>query len=339
MAGAAGIYGVRPEAGGPASATTTAPWTPAAAAVTRGDLATVREFRATISFGDPWTLESSAQGIVTASLPRGAVVDDGDEVVRVDDRPLILAIGTMPMYRTLEKVDTRFRDENNRRRTLLEGDDVVQLQTHLLAAGFDADGALTVDGVFGRRTEQAVEAWQEARGLALSGRVDSSQLVFSPEPLRIATELRVGAPLQAIEVTRPEASVLVDTSSRDRSALTPGTVVAVVLPSDGRSTGRVEKQEQTTGADGSPVWRTTITVTDTLPDVSTATVEAREVLAADAILVPASALLALAEGGFAVERLDDGGSTLVGVEVVEVLDGLAAVTGDLNAGDSVVVPT
>ena len=338
-AGAVGTYGVRADSGMPASATNTASWTPAVATVTRGDLAAVRDFRATISFGDPWPLESAVHGIVTASLPRGAVLGDGDEVVRVDDRPLILAIGTMPMYRTLEKVDTRIRDENNRRRSLLEGDDVLQLQRHLLAAGFDANGSLTADGVFGRRTEEAVEAWQTALGLSVTGRVDSSQLVFSSEPLRIARELRVGSPFQGIEVTRPEATVLVDTSSRDRSALSPGTSLVVVLASDERLAGRAEGQEQTTGADGGAVWRTTITTTEALPDVSTATVEVREGLAADAILVPASALLALAEGGFAVERRDAAGSTLIGVEVTDVLDGLAAVTGDLDTGDSVVVPT
>lgn len=342
VVGGATAYGLRPddtEAAGAGPATPVVPAT-ATATVARGDLATVREFRATISFGDSWTLETAAQGVVTASHPKGTVVDTGDEIVRVADRPVTLAIGPMPMFRTLEKIDTRRRDENNRRLTLLEGADVLQLQTFLVGAGFDVDGTLEVDGVFGARSETAVEAWQEAQGLPITGRVDTGQLIFAPHPLRLDRELRVGAPISPIEVTRADPSVMVDTSNRDRSVLTPGTDVTVVLTGGQRLAGRSEKQERTTGADGSTTWRTTITPDGTLPDESSATVEVRDVVAHDATLVPASALLALAEGGFAVEVVgEDATTTLVSVELVDALEGQAAVVGDVSPGDAVVVPT
>jgi multidrug efflux pump subunit AcrA (membrane-fusion protein) len=74
-------------------------------------------------------------------------------------------------------------------------------------------------------------------------------------------------------------------------------------------------------------------------DVDVASSTAEAVLA-----VPVEALLALAEGGYAVEVVasdggDQEGSTrLVAVEVGTFADGLVEVTGDVEPGDVVVVP-
>ena len=65
-----------------------------------------------------------------------------------------------------------------------------------------------------------------------------------------------------------------------------------------------------------------------------------DVVAEDALIVPASALLALAEGGFAVEVPAPDGTRLVGVDVGEVLDGRAEVSGrDIAEGGQVVIPS
>ena len=72
-------------------------------------------------------------------------------------------------------------------------------------------------------------------------------------------------------------------------------------------------------------------------DVDVASSTAEAVLA-----VPVEALLALAEGGYAVEVVaSDGGegsTRLVAVEVGTFADGLVEVTGDVAPGDVVVVP-
>ena len=313
----------------------------ATATVVRGDLGTDREFRASISFGDPWTINTIATGTVTMSHPAGTVVDLGDHLVKVDDKPLFLAAGAMPLYRELHRVDTRGRDANGDRLMLQDGFDVAQLQAFLVASGHLVDVELELDATFGRQTEKAVKAWQRAVGHAPTGRVDSSQIVFSPEPLRMTTALRVGAPFQSLEVSRATSAVLVDTSNRDRSALAPGIDVTIEL-ADGESLAGVTRtQEQTTGADGSRIWRTTIEAADPLPgQASTATVHVVEVVAEDALLVPASALLALAEGGFAVEVPTPDGTRLVAVDVGEVLDGRAEISGrDIAEGSQVVIPT
>ena len=58
------------------------------------------------------------------------------------------------------------------------------------------------------------------------------------------------------------------------------------------------------------------------------------------LAVPVEALVALAEGGYAVEVAGSGGTTtLVGVNIGAFATGLVEVTGELHEGDAVVVPS
>ncbi len=307
--------------------------------VRRGDLSTEREFQADVSFGEQWALNTAAAGTITQQHPVGTTIEFGETLLRLDDKPLFLASGVMPMYRELLKVDTRARDGNGDRLRWLTGDDVGQLQTFLLEAGFDVDDHLEIDGQFGGYTEAAVKGWQLAAGLPVTGRVDNTQIVFAPDPVRIATELRVGDPFAGLDVNNAEPAILVDTSNRDRGALEPNAVVDIELLDRTHLGGTVAGQEQVATADGSQVWQTTIAVDTELPgDASSATVTVTEVLAKAVLLVPTGALLALAEGGFAVEVAFGQSTELVRVDVGEVLDGQAEVNGDLAVGDLIVVP-
>ena len=67
-----------------------------------------------------------------------------------------------------------------------------------------------------------------------------------------------------------------------------------------------------------------------------------EVVSAEAtgvLVVPVNALLALAEGGYAVEVVDSADTTrFVRVEIGKFADGVVAVTGDISEGDRVLVP-
>ncbi|MCP4961958.1 MAG: peptidoglycan-binding protein [Actinomycetia bacterium] len=308
--------------------------------VRRGTLASEREFTATLSHGDSWTINTAAAGTITSGHETGTVVGFGEPLVRVDNQPVTLARGTMPMYRELYKVNTRHRDQNGNRLKLQTGFDVTQLQTFVTAAGFDADGNLEIDGQFGGYTEKAVEAWQESVGLPVTGRVDNSQLVFEPEPVRINTNSRVGDTFTSVEVTGADPQVLVDTSTRDRGALPVDTEVEIDFGNDATTTGVVTDQQQVTSQDGSQVWRTTIAAEGNLPaNTASATVTVTQVLADDVLLVPVTALLALSEGGFAIEIPTGTTTTLTRIEVGEVLDGTAEIDGDIAAGDEVLVPT
>ena len=308
------------------------------ASVSQGSLATDREFNATVSHGDSWVVTTDADGTITAAREIGELVDFGEELIRIDDKPVTVAEGSMPMYRELHKVNTRHRDVNGKRLKLQTGEDVAQLQRFLIAAGFDDDGDLEVDSEFGASTEDAVEDWQEAVGLPVTGRVDTSQLVFESAPVRINTTSRVGDRFSALEVTGADTEVLVDTSTRDRSALPVGADVEIDVNGQA-SAGTISEQKQVTLTDGSRVWRTTISPDGGLPDdVATAKVTITQTVAQDVLLVPVVALLALSEGGFAVEVPDGPRTRLVAVEVGEVLDGRAEVSGEITEGDEVVIP-
>jgi len=305
-----------------------------------GDLTIDREFRARVLFADRWSIPTTAIGTVTQRHEENTVVEFGDELIRIDDRPVFLAEGAMPMYRELSKVDTRRRDQNGDRFQLQTGDDVVQLQRFLASAGFDADGELEADGEFGATTDQAVKDWQDAVGLEVTGRVDRAQLVFSETPVRLDTAPRIGSPFIELSVTEPDPTVTVDTSNRDRSALPVGSTVEVVTGNGSSHIGQVTGREQVRADDGSTVWRTTVAVDSDLGDISEATVEAVTVLAEQVLLVPVGSLLEPAEGGFALEVVGpDGVSVLTSVEVGEVFDGLAEIRGEITTGTDVMVAT
>jgi hypothetical protein len=309
------------------------------ATVRRGSLSTERDFSAAVSFGDEWTIGTAASGTVTQSHPTGSVVGFGDEIARVDDKPITLAEGSMPMYRELFKVDTRSRDENGDRVKLMIGSDVEQLQRFLISEGFDADESLEVDGVFGGTTQRAVKAWQEAVGLSATGRVDNTQLLFESDPIRLASTSRVGDQFSGLRATAAESLVLVDTSTRDRSALPVGASVEVDI--NGQTfAATVTGQKQVTSDDGSAIWRTTVDTGDAVDGETTAaTVSVVQIVADDVLLVPVGALLALGEGGFALEVPTGDSTRLIPVEVGEVLDGFAEVRGDIATGDTVLVAT
>lgn len=297
------------------------------AEVSRGDLTSEEDFSGSIGFGDEWRLPLQLDGIITASSPPGAVVPFGSSLVTVDNQPVFLAEGGMPMYRELRLESTR-----------LEGYDVVQLQQFLTSLGFDDDGAMSVDGVFGTTTRNAVRDWQDSRGVDDTGVVTTRDLVFSPTALRIASDLRVGTSFESLEVTAPDATVTVDASSDDRGWLPEGTVVTVELADGSTVSGTVTEQFAVSTDNGSTAYRSTITIDDEMgTDASKVRVVVATTVADDVLIVPVAALLAPAEGGYAVEVVDGSSTRLVRVDVGAILDGRAEITGDVAGGDTVVV--
>jgi hypothetical protein len=54
--------------------------------------------------------------------------------------------------------------------------------------------------------------------------------------------------------------------------------------------------------------------------------------------VPIASLLALAEGGYAVEVVTEQGAVLVGIRLGTFLDNEVAITGEVAPGDQVIIP-
>ena len=162
---------------------------------------------------------------------------------------------------------------------------------------------------------------------------------------------QAGGPI--LEVAGTTRQVTVDLEATRQGMIAVGQAVDVELPDGTVVSGTVaavgtvatvpEDAADDPMADQTPTIEVTISLDDpaaagTLDQapvsVSVVTSAAQGVLA-----VPVDALLALAEGGYAVERRVAGGGTeLVAVEVGAFADGWVQVTGDLAEGDDVVVP-
>ncbi len=307
--------------------------------VSRGNLVEEAEANGTIGYGDQSILPIEATGIVTKSPTSGDVLRPGDELVRVADKPVILAQGEQPLYRELRRVATSERDAANDKVGLQTGADVEQLQTFLLDAGFDDKGRLEVDGEFGLSTEIAVKAWQRDVGHPATGKVDRTQVVFIDGAIRVDRAPNVGDTFDSVTVTANSPTVSVSVTTKQRTFFEVGS--SVELESAGATaTGTVTDQKRVVGDDGTTRYDVKITIDagQDLAGAETVAITASRTVAADVLTVPVRALVALAEGGWAVQVDGVDGPTLTAVVLGDVVNGIAEITG-LDEGTQVVVPS
>jgi hypothetical protein len=339
LAVVAGFLGVG-RAPGSAEATDGEPATTATATATVGrrDLVEREELDGTLGYGDRTELALAAQGRLTALAEAGSVVDRGGVIAEVDGRPIHLLFGARPLWRTLDAGAG-------------DGPDVRQLEENLVALGHATATNLTVDEDWTDATTAAVKRWQKAIGREETGVVTPADVVVAGGPVRVAERLAtigsMGGAGPVLAVTATEQVVTVDLEASRRALLSVGDAVEAELPDGTTVDGTVRDVAAvvTPPADPSQGGDPTVEVTIALPggvvggfesspvDVRITSAEAQGVLA-----VPVHALLALAEGGYAVERVRDGRTELVGVETGAFADGHVEVQGDLEAGDEVVVP-
>ncbi|MFD3946967.1 peptidoglycan-binding protein [Streptomyces sp. NPDC058579] len=87
--------------GGGAENPAAPPRTESTVAVTRATLVERTKVEGQLGYGAEIPLPVKATGTVTWLPEPGARVERGDELLRVDDRPVVLLYGTLPMYREL----------------------------------------------------------------------------------------------------------------------------------------------------------------------------------------------------------------------------------------------
>ena len=302
------------------------------AQVSRTDLIEEEKLRGALGYGESQTIGGSGAGTITALPEPGTVLAQGDAPWQVDGHAgPALFYGDLPMWRALRSgVD--------------DGADVTQLEQNLTDLGFGAD--LTVDEEFDKHTTAAIKAWQDSRGFKKTGVVNPGDVVIEQGPVRVAEQrARVGDQVspEILGVTAAQQVVTLDVSLDKIELLQPGAAVEVELPDDSRvpgtiaSIGRVAsvKQEGTAATiEASVSLQSPVTSLDAAPvDVVVTTPKAT-----GALVVPIRALVALAEGGYAVERVSGASTQLVAVEPGAFGDGIVAVTGTgLAEGDTVVV--
>jgi peptidoglycan hydrolase-like protein with peptidoglycan-binding domain len=305
-------------------------------AVERTDLVEREDLSGTIGYGDAHELGVSRQGTVTALPAAGATIERGGIVVEVDGLGVPLLYGSRPLWRPLQ-VD-------------VTGPDVQILEENLVALGYATPSNLVVDETFTSATTAAVKRWQDALGMTQTGVVQPSDAVVQPGAIRVAEVLgalgaQASGPL--LSVTGTERQVSIDLAATRQGLLAAGDAVEVVLPDDTRLEGAVASVGTvvTPGNDQQGTQasvKVLVTLTDPTAavglDQAPVSVSIVKSQATGVLAVPVEALLALAEGGYAVERVSGATSELVAVQTGAFADGRVEVIGDLAEGDEVVVP-
>ena len=285
---------------------------------------------------------ASAEAAVASAEADLAALSDGRG-------SLVVMYGDVPAYRTMTLGS--------------EGDDVLQLEENLADLGYTGGEGFSIDGVFDDATAAAVAGWQRATGQTPDAAVGVADIVFVAGPVRVGSwvqgveaghQLTVGTPLASLTVIQTPVDGRMSTTQRvvalvplsDRDLVSEGISVNVELP-DGIDIGgavtAINPSPVLDDQTGENAVEVTILLAEPASEVwigATVNVEITETLIEDALVVPATALLALVEGGYAVEILaGDGSVRLVGVETGLFVDGDVEVrSSELSAGMRVVVP-
>lgn len=316
------------------------------AKVVRGPLSALVSLHGTLTRraladGSPYTVINRATGTYT-KLPTGAKVDCGEVLYRVDDRPVLLLCGTVPAYRDLAIGSV--------------GKDVRQLNDTLHALGnTDVDPK---SDTFGPATRAALVSLQHDTGLDPTGTLRIDEAVFLPEALLVS---KVIAPLggsarpgaEVAEATSDSLEVQVSLNASQQGAVHEGDTARISLPGNVSVTGKVDRigrvAQAPAGKDGEP-GAATIPVHLSLDDPEKArgldlapvSVEITTRGVKSALSVPVIALVGKSGSGFGVEVVRASGQRdLVAVELglFDTTAGRVQVTGQLKAGDRVVVPS
>lgn len=308
------------------------------AEVVRRDLVDREELDGTLGYGDTSDLAVARPGTITALPPVGSVVGRNGVIAEIAGSPVRLLIGARPLWRDLGPGAS-------------DGSDIRQLEENLVELGHASAKTLTVDDAWTDATTIAVKRWQRSNGAAETGTVAMGDVTFAPSEVRIVGHRSpVGGQAggAVLQVTSTAKIVSVDLEATRRDLMPVGTTVSIELPDGAATSGTVVAVDSVVSqpaADaqggGDPTVGVTITLDDPSKvafDESPVDVSITSTLATGVLTVPVDALLALAEGGYAVELVDGATTRLVGVELGAFADGYVEISGDVAEGDDVVVP-
>jgi peptidoglycan hydrolase-like protein with peptidoglycan-binding domain len=315
------------------------------------------------SDGSPYSVINQAHGTYTTLPTVGQVIRQGQALYRVNNIPVVLLYGSTPAYRDLSAGAS--------------GPDVAELNRDLIALGYATRAQLRSDSsAFGAATTVAVEKLQAAMGGPRTGILSLGQALFEPVAVRVTSvPAQPGGSAQPGETvlqgtsTTRQVQVALDASQQTSTAV--GNKVSITLPNNRTTTGVVSSVAtvascpSSSGAGGSGSASTTAG-TDTCASGSTPTITVdvapSNLRATDtwdqapvqvgittdtvpgALVVPVTALLAQAGGGYAVEIAAAGANNNhlvpVSLGLFDDADGLVQVTGPgLAAGQEVVAPS
>lgn len=296
----------------------------------------------TLGYGEATPVQASGQGVVTWLPGEGDTVERGETVYRADEKKVPLLYGATPLYRPLE--------------TGAEGRDVELLEKNLSALGY---GGFTVDDEYTEGTADAVRDWQEDLDREETGTVQPADAVVASGARRVTdVQAALGAPPNGTVLTwtGTERTITVQLAVKDEDLVSGEETRATVTLPDG-STAEAKVAEVGTAVTAEPAQEgeaqqqsgedATLPVTLTVEDqkklgryqaapVDVAfEAETRE----DVLAVPVEALVALREGGYAVEAVRADGTEYLPVKLGMFSGGMVEVSGQgVTAGLKVGVP-
>lgn len=286
---------------------------------------------------------------VYTMLPQsGDTIRRGHPLYAVDDQPVLLLYGSVPAWREFAS-------------GMSAGRDVAELNANLRALGY---GEPTGDD-FSAATEEAVLKLQSARGLEQTGTLPLGSIVFKPGAVRVTSiDATLGAPAQAgpvLEVSSTRHQVTVQLDPSQQANVRAGERVNVTLPNDETTPGAITKvsaaatspsADNAGGSGSSPGQGSSSTIevdVRLLHEAAAGSLDQAPVQVAittaavkHALVVPVTALVALAGGGYAVETVSNAGThhlAPVTLGLFDDADGLVQISGTgIHAGQRVVVP-
>ncbi|MFI5843507.1 efflux RND transporter periplasmic adaptor subunit [Catenuloplanes sp. NPDC051500] len=329
-------------------------------AIVRTDLSTSRSLDGTLGYGTPRVVKSGREGVVTGLPDGGKTVDRGQTLYQVNDEPVPLFIGAPPLYRTISGANLTGRDvamvaKNLKALGYAIGDQpragrqvqqTVQADAEPNPSPSAAPPAPSTEWVTVREGEgvltsaltAAIKKWQRDLGVDDDGVIQVGDLAVLPGAVRVdSIAVQVGDPATGdlMSVTQTTKAITASASVAETDGLKPGDKVTLRMP-DGKETpgeiGEISSVAQTPdGSTAGAPQQVTVTVTMTDPnaagrlDGGGVEVKVAGETRAGVLAVPVTALLALREGGYAIQ-LEDG--RRIAVTIGMFSGGLVEVSGD-----------
>ncbi|MCP2248143.1 HlyD family efflux transporter periplasmic adaptor subunit [Lentzea aerocolonigenes] len=305
--------------------------------VTKTTLTTSDTVGGTLGYGRLRTLKTTKPGLVTWLPQPGAVVSQGERLYSVDDKPITLMYGGTPLYRKLDSIG-------------MIGGDVTVVADNLKAMGYRLDApksGVKKETALTSSLVDAIKRYQKTIGVEPNGVLDVGDAVVLDGPVRVgAVQAQLGdsasAPLMTVSGTAKAVTVELDAAAATR--VKTGDAVTITLADGTTTPGKVSAvtaPEQAAGTDSStPAKMSVLIGFDEPPANGTADSGRVQVTftaqtKADVLAVPVGALLAVKQGGYALQ-LPEG--RLLPVATGLFAKGMVEVSGpDVTEGLKVVV--
>jgi hypothetical protein len=311
--------------GGPALATTP---------VTRATLTQTQQVNGTLGYGTPVRVSARENGTITALPVLGAVINRGEALFQVDNRPVSLFYGDRPLYRPIRSGDS--------------GSDVTEVEQNLAALGYTG---FTVDTTYTVATATAVSRWQQDHGITQTGVFEPAAAVIATGPVRVATvDMQLGDPAngQVLSYSGTTRVVQIPLDVAYQSMARQGTTATITLPNGTVVPGTVATVGSVAVAGRLAEDPATIDLTVTVADQAKlgtldrapVTVSLVAATVENVLTVPVAALVALADGATGVQVVTGSTNHYVPVELGMFASGRVQISGDgVTEGTLVGIPS